>query len=87
MISITKHLDVNTKWLEILFWYDFANGIIDEEEEILLQSKSNFFTIRMITLLKLGTLLSNDIPKFGSKELKFDFLHTLGNILVDDVPA
>jgi hypothetical protein len=41
----------------------------------------------MITLLKLGTLLSNDIPKFGSKELKFDFLHTLGNILVDDVPA
>jgi len=41
----------------------------------------------MITLLKLGTLVFNDILEFGSKELKFDFLHTPRNILVDDVPA
>jgi hypothetical protein len=36
MILITKCFDVNTKWPKILLCYDFANDIIDEEEEILL---------------------------------------------------
>jgi hypothetical protein len=35
MISVTKHLDANTKWLKVLFYYDFANGITNEEEILL----------------------------------------------------
>jgi len=31
--------------------------------------------------------VSNDTPKIGSKEFKFDFLHTPRNISVDNVPA
>jgi hypothetical protein len=33
-ISVTKQLGANTKQLEVFLCYDFANGIIDEEEEI-----------------------------------------------------
>ncbi len=31
-MAVIKHLDVNTKWLEVIFGYYFADGIIDEEE-------------------------------------------------------
>jgi hypothetical protein len=49
--------------------------------------KSGLFTIGTITLPELGTLMSYVAPKISSKELKFDFLHTLGEILVDQVPT
>jgi hypothetical protein len=34
MILITKHLDANTKWPEVFLYYDFANGITNEAQEI-----------------------------------------------------
>jgi hypothetical protein len=34
MILVTKHLDVNTKQPKVLLYYDFANDITNEEEEI-----------------------------------------------------
>jgi hypothetical protein len=35
-ILVTKYLDVNTKQPKVLLYYDFANGITNEEDEILL---------------------------------------------------
>jgi len=35
-IAITKHLDSNTKCLEVLLYYDFVNGARDKEEDVLL---------------------------------------------------
>ncbi len=79
-------MDANTKEPKVLLCYDFANGIINEEE-ILLRVELELFTIGMITLLESSTLVSYIALKIGSKELKFDFLHTLGEILVDEVPT
>lgn len=84
MISITKHLDANTKRPKILLHYDFANGITNEEE-ILLQAKLELFTIGMTTLLELGTLMSYVVPKTSFEELQFDFLHASKEIIVDEV--
>jgi hypothetical protein len=39
---------------KLLLYYDFANGIINEEE-ILLQAELKLFAIRTITLLESGT--------------------------------
>jgi hypothetical protein len=86
MILVTKHLDANTKQLEVLFYYDFANGITNELE-ILLQLELELFTIGMITLLEPSTLMSDVILEIGSEELKFDFPHTLRDIPVDEVLA
>ncbi len=55
--------------------------------EILLQSKLELFTIGMITLLELGTLLFDAILEIGLEELKFDFPHTLRDIPIDEVLA
>jgi hypothetical protein len=52
-IAVTKHLDGNTKLPEVLFYCDFMNDVINEVEEVLLQAKSNMFTIGTMTLLKL----------------------------------
>ncbi len=87
MILVTKHLDVNTKQPKVLLYYDFANDITNEEEEIFFQEELELFTIRTITLPKLGTLVSYIAPKTDSQELKFDFLHTLREILIDEVLA
>jgi hypothetical protein len=87
MILITKHLDVNTKQLNFFLCYDFANGITDEEEEILLQVELELFTTQTITLLGPKTLMSYIAPKTDLEELRFDFLHSLKKILVDEVPT
>ncbi len=86
-ILVTKHLDANTKWLEVLLFYDFANDIRYEEEEILHHVELKLFTIKMITLPKLSTLMFDVTPKTSLKELKFDFLHTLGEIPIDEIPT
>jgi hypothetical protein len=41
----------------------------------------------MITLPELGILVFYIAPKTGLEELKFDFFHTLGEILVDGIPT
>jgi len=51
-ITITKHLDSNTKCLEILLCYDFVNEITNEEKDVLLVVKLDLFTISTITLLE-----------------------------------
>ncbi len=85
-ILVTKHLDANTKQPEVLFYYDFANGITNELE-ILLQLELELFTIGMITLSKRGTLMLNVILEISLEEFKFDFPRTLKDILVDEVLA
>ncbi len=85
MIPITKHLDANIKRPEVFLCYDFANGITNEEEEIFLHAKPKLFNIRTITLLELRTLVSYIPLETSLEELKFDFLHTLGGIPVDEV--
>jgi hypothetical protein len=85
-ILVTKHLDANTKQPKVLLCYDFANGIIDEEEEILLQAKPKLITIETITLPK-SSIVLNVVPKIGLEELKFDFPHTPKDIPIDEVPA
>jgi hypothetical protein len=85
MISLIKHLDVNTKQLKVFLCYDFANGITNEKEEILFHAKPELFTIGAITLPKPGTFVSYITLKTSSGELKFDFLHTSKEILVDEV--
>ncbi len=79
-------MDANTKEPKVFLYYDFGNGITDEEE-IFFQVEPKLFTIGMITLLELGTLVFYIALKIGSEELKFDFLHTLREILVDEVPT
>jgi hypothetical protein len=49
-IVVTKHLDNNTKCLEVLFYYNFINSVMDEEEDVMLVTKSDLFTINTITL-------------------------------------
>jgi len=51
-IVITKHLDKNIKMTKVLHCYDFMNGITNKEEEVLLQTKLDLFTIDTITLLE-----------------------------------
>ncbi len=45
------------------------------------------FTIGTITLLELSTLMSYIALETNSEELKFDFLHTPREILVDEILA
>jgi hypothetical protein len=55
-IIVTKHLDSNTKCLEVLLCYDFVNEITNEEKDVLLVVKLDLFTIGTITLLELKIL-------------------------------
>jgi hypothetical protein len=55
-ITITKHLDSNTKHPEVLFYYEFVNEVIDEEEDMLLAAEPDLFAINTITLLELEVL-------------------------------
>ncbi len=77
-------MDVNTKWPKVLLCYDFANGITDEEKEIIFYVESKLFTIGITTLLEPGTLVSYIAPKTNLEELKFDFPHTPKEILIDE---
>jgi hypothetical protein len=49
-ITLTKHLDSNTKHPKVLFCYDFVNEVIDEEKDVLLAAEPDLFTIGTITL-------------------------------------
>jgi hypothetical protein len=49
---ITKHLDNITKLPKVLLYYNFVNGVIDEEEHVLLAVEPNLFTIDAIILPK-----------------------------------
>ncbi len=49
-IVVTNHLGNNTKRLEVLFCYNFVNGVTYEEEDMLLVVKLDLFTINTITL-------------------------------------
>ncbi len=49
-ISITKHLDSDTKRPKVLLCYDMMDNIIDKKEEIFFIAKPNLFTIGFITL-------------------------------------
>jgi len=55
-IAITKHLDSNTKCLEVLLCYDFINEITNEEKDVLLEAEPNLFMIGIIILPKLEVL-------------------------------
>jgi hypothetical protein len=48
-IVITKHLDNNTKCLEVLMCYNLMEGVRDEKE-IVFATKPNLFTLGTITL-------------------------------------
>ncbi len=37
----------------MLLWYDYQNGIIDEEENIIFATKPKLFSIRIINLPKM----------------------------------
>lgn len=49
---VPKHLFNNTKNPKVLLCYDFVNGIIDEEEDMLLVAKLDLFTIGTVILPK-----------------------------------
>ncbi len=78
-ILVTTHSDANTKQPKVLLYYDFANGITNKEEEILLQGEPKLFTIKIITSLELGT----PCVLRCSKKIRFRG----GEILVDEVPT
>jgi hypothetical protein len=50
IIIITKHLDSSTKCLEVLLCYDFVNGIINKEEDVLLEVELNLFCTTKIEI-------------------------------------
>jgi hypothetical protein len=66
-IAITKHLDNNIKRQELLLCYDFVNGVIDEEEDVLLVVELNLFAISTITFLESGILAMADAPPHSLK--------------------
>jgi len=51
-ITITKHLDNNTKCLMVLLCYNLIERVIDKKEEIFFIAKPNLFTFGTITLPK-----------------------------------
>jgi len=69
-IVVIKHLDNNTKRLEILLYYDFVNGITDEEEDVLLVAKLDLFAIGTITLLEHEVLATVSIDAKTSIDAK-----------------
>jgi hypothetical protein len=49
---ITKHLDNITKLPEVLLYYNFVSGVIDEKEHVLLAIEPSLFTIDAIIFPK-----------------------------------
>jgi hypothetical protein len=49
---MTKHLGIKVKWSKVLLCYDYQNGIIDEEEDIIFATKLELFSIGTINLPK-----------------------------------
>jgi hypothetical protein len=54
IIAITKHLNSNTKCLEVFLYYDFVNGITNKEEDVFLEVEPNLFAIKTIAFTKIG---------------------------------
>ncbi len=53
------------------------------KRNFIFQVTPKLFTIGTITLLELGALVSYITPKIDLEELKFDFLHTSREVLID----
>jgi hypothetical protein len=88
IITVTKHLDNNTKHLELLLCYDLMEGVIDKEEEIFLATKPDLFTLGTITLSKPKKFSAVIFgAKVGTKDLTFNFPHSKGEILIDTIPT
>jgi hypothetical protein len=49
-MSVSKYLNGNITQPQMIASYNFMEGVIDEEEEILLSFEPNLFSIRMIAL-------------------------------------
>jgi hypothetical protein len=49
-IIVTKHLGSKVKRLEMLFYYNYQNGITDEEKDIIFAAKLKLFSIGIIGL-------------------------------------
>ncbi len=50
IVPITKKLSIQTKWPEVLVYYDFHSKISDDEEDVIFATKSNMFSIRTIAI-------------------------------------
>jgi hypothetical protein len=64
------------------------DGMIDKEEEIFLATKSDLFTLGIITLSKpkqFSAIIFG--AKVGTKELTFNFPHSKGEISIDTIPT
>jgi hypothetical protein len=53
IITITKHLGGEIRRLEVLLCYNYQNGIIDEEEDIIFAIEPKLFSIGIIDLLEI----------------------------------
>jgi len=51
-ITITKHLGGEVRKVELLLCYNYHNGIIDEEKDIIFATQLELFSIRIISLPK-----------------------------------
>ncbi len=50
-IAMIKHLRSYVKQLEVLWCYDFLNGITNEEEDVMFESEPKLFSIGTISYL------------------------------------
>jgi len=83
IIVVTKHFDGNMKWPIIFLYYNSIDGVIDEEEDVLLATNPYFSTIGTITLPEPKIITTTIISLgFCMKNLTFDFLHIFGEIWV-----
>ncbi len=71
-IAVIKHLESNTKCLEVLLYYDFVNGVTNEEEYMLLVVKLDLFIINTITLLELEILATMIVDAKISTDVEID---------------
>jgi hypothetical protein len=80
-ITITKHLDNNSKWPKVFLCYDFVNWVTNEEEHVFLKANLDLFTIGTITLKKLEILIAILANlEFGNDDFTFDLLYTPSKI-------
>jgi hypothetical protein len=88
IIVVSKHLDSNTKRLDVLLCYDMMEGVIDKEAKIFLIIELDLFTLRIITLPKLEMF---NVAIFGAKvdvkDLTFNLPHFEREISVDTTPT
>jgi hypothetical protein len=73
-IAVTKHLGTNLKRLEVLLCFDYQNGIIDEEEDLMFVNEPKLFSIGTINLPleTLDIVVVNIIqPKIITKTIDF----------------